>query len=93
MFVKTLEDKVVNLSEYKLIKVVTNSGAHGTSYALVVTDYENEECLGCWDTEADAQTALSILAPSFMTPVGKGYVDLESRLPSTQPAPEPVKKK
>ena len=93
MYVRTLEDKVINLSEYKMIKVVTNSGAHGTSYALMATDYENEECLGCWDTESDAQTAIGILSPSFTAPMGRGYVDLNERLPSTQPAPEPVKKK
>ena len=93
MFVRTLEDKIININEYKLLKIVTNSGAHGTSYALMISDYEHEECLGCWDTESDAQTAVGVLTPAFLSPMGRGYVDLNNRLPSTQPAPEPVKKK
>lgn len=93
MYIKTLEDKVVNVDQYKLLKIVTDSGAHGTNYALMITDYENEECLGCWDTEMDAQTALSVLTPALLSPMSQGYVDLNDRVPSTQPAPEPVKKK
>ena len=93
MYIKTLEDKVINIDQYKMLKVVTNSGAHGTSYALMVSDYEHEECLGCWDTEQDAQTAVSVLTPSLLSPMSQGYVDLNERVPSTQPPPEPVKKK
>lgn len=93
MFVRTLEDKVINLGQYKMLKIVTDSGTHGTVYALMATDYEHEECLGCWDTESQAQSAIGVLTPALLSPMSQGYVDLNARVPSTQPAPEPVKKK
>ena len=93
MFVKTLEDKVVNLNEYKLLKIDTCSEAHGTSYALMVTDYDNSECLGCWETEVEAQAAIGSLTSALMNPTNSAYLDLSTRCASTAPPPEPPKKK
>ena len=57
------------------------------SYALMITDYTNSECLGCWDIENRALEAIGVLIPGFISPNTQGYLDLSTRVPSTMPAP------
>ena len=88
MIIRTFEDKLINTDQYKMIYKQVDSKAHATSYALMITDYEHTECLGCWDDESVITSVINNLSPSFMTPENYGYYDLNRNVPSTMPAPE-----